>query len=67
MTKDNWFVYIKVLVLSAVFASIGNWINTIRAGAPVTPLESLPGMLLLFGAMLIASLVGWLMARRAKA
>ena len=26
-----------------------------------------PGMLLLFGAMLIASLVGWLMARRAKA
>ena len=26
-----------------------------------------PAMLLLFGAMLIASLVGWLMARRAKA
>ena len=58
MTKDNWFVYIKVLVLSAVFASIGNWINTIRAGAPVTPLESLPGMLLLF-IITVLGLVVW--------
>ena len=58
MTKDNWFVYIKVLVLSAVFASIGNWINTIKAGAPVTPLDSLPGMLLLF-IITVLGLVVW--------
>ena len=48
MTKENWFVHIKVLVLSSIFASIGNWINTIKSGNPVTPLGALPGMLLLF-------------------
>ena len=47
MKKTDWAVYLKVLCFSAVFASIGNWISTIKAGAPVTPLEAVPGMVLL--------------------
>ena len=58
MTKENWFVHIKVLVLSSIFASIGNWINTIKSGNPVTPLGALPGMLLLFF-ITIVGLIIW--------
>ncbi|MBQ9047615.1 MAG: hypothetical protein IJ120_06930 [Solobacterium sp.] len=49
MTKTEWITYIKVLVITALFASIGNWISTIRAGTGniVTPFAALPGLLLL--------------------
>ncbi|MBR2829535.1 MAG: hypothetical protein IKE68_03195 [Solobacterium sp.] len=57
MTKENWFVHIKVLVLSSIFASIGNWINTIKSGNPVTPLGALPGMLLLFFITIVGLLI----------
>ena len=35
-----WFKRIKCLVLVCIFASIGNFISTSKAGNPVTPLEA---------------------------
>ncbi len=57
MKKTDWAVFLKVLCFSAVFASIGNWISTIKAGAPVTPLEAVPGMILL----LVITILGQLL------
>ena len=57
MKKTDWAVYLKVLCFSAVFASIGNWISTIKAGAPVTPLEAVPGMVLLLVITIVGQLI----------
>jgi DUF3100 family protein len=48
--KENpWPMRIKILVLSGIFASIGNWLSTMkRDGDVVTPLQALPGLLILF-------------------
>lgn len=43
--SEKWVTRIKVLLFSAVFASIGNWINTRKAEVPVNPLMALPGLL----------------------
>ena len=45
----------------------GTLIDLCRMDAMRCRMLMKPAMLLLFGAMLIASMVGWLMARRAKA
>ena len=39
MDAAVWFKRIKCLVLVCIFASIGNFISTSKAGTPVTPLE----------------------------
>ena len=57
MKKTDWAVYLKVLCFSAVFASIGDWISTIKAGAPVTPLEAVPGMVLLLVITIVGQLI----------
>ena len=45
---ETWITRIKVLFLSAVFASIGNYISSSKANAPVTPLEAAPGLIMMF-------------------
>ena len=45
---ENWATRIKVLLISAVFASIGNMIATWKAGAIIMPWEVLPGLALMF-------------------
>ena len=54
MDAAVWFKRIKCLVLVCIFASIGNFISTSKAGKPVTPLEAVPGLVLL----LLCTLVG---------
>lgn len=48
MKKINWPKYLACLILSSVFASIGNYISTSKTGTPVTPLEACPGLLIFF-------------------
>ena len=47
MDAAVWFKRIKCLVLVCIFASIGNFISTSKAGNPVTPIEAIPGLVLL--------------------
>lgn len=57
MDTALWIKRIKCLVLVAVFASIGNYLSTMKAGNPVTPLEAIPGLLIL----LVITLAGCLL------
>ena len=43
----EWIKKIKCLTLVSAYALIVNWLSTMKAGAPVTPMEALPGMLML--------------------
>ncbi len=47
MSKKDWLVNIKVLVVSCIIATIGNAIYSAKAGDPVSVVEGIPGMLLL--------------------
>ena len=53
-----WFKRIKCLVLVCIFASIGNFISTSKAGNPVTPLEAVPGLVLLLVCTLVGCIIG---------
>ena len=55
MDAAVWFKRIKCLVLVCIFASIGNFISTSKAGNPVTPLEAVPGLVLLLLCTLVVS------------
>ena len=57
MKKTDWAVYLRVLCFSAVFAAIGNWISTMKSGAPVTPLQAVPGMILLLVITILGQLI----------
>ncbi len=48
-----WLKKIKCLALVSAFALIGNWLSTMKAGNPVTPMEALPGMVMLFAITVI--------------
>lgn len=59
--SGEWMKKIKCLALVSAFALVGNWMSTMKAGNPVTPIEALPGMVMLFaitvGGIAIARLV----------
>lgn len=55
--NNIWFVRLKVLVVSAFYASIGNWIYSSKAGNPVTPLEVAPALIVMVGLVLFAMFV----------
>lgn len=57
MNVAIWTKRFKCLLLVAVFASIGNYISTIKAGSPVTPLEAVPGMIILMLITLVGCLI----------
>ena len=54
---NEWFVRIKVLLISAVLVSIANCISSYKAGAMVTPLEALPGLMGMFAMILVSCLL----------
>lgn len=56
-SKDAWITRIKVLLYSGIFALIANWISSSKRGTPVTPLEALPGMIWLFGIIIIGNII----------
>lgn len=63
MNNNIWFTRVKVLGLTVIFASIGNWISTTKAGNPVTALEALPGLLIMF-AMTLGGCFIWEMINK---
>ena len=64
--ENKWVVRIKVLVISAFYASIGNWIFTKKSGAPVTPLEAAPALVVMVALVLFAMAVQSLLERIPK-
>ena len=64
--ENIWFVRLKVLVVSAFFAAFGNWIFTSKAGAPVTPLEAAPALIVMICLVLFAMVVQMLFERIPK-
>lgn len=57
MDAAVWFKRIKCLVLVCIFASIGNFISTSKAGKPVTPLEAVPGLVVLLACTIIGCII----------
>ena len=55
--SETWITRIKVLFLSAVFASIGNYISSSKTGRPITPLEAAPGLIMMFLVVVAGCLV----------
>lgn len=53
--KSNFAVKIKVLLLSAVFASIGNMINTGKSGNMMMPWELIPAFFMMLAVILVAN------------
>ena len=49
----EWIKKIKCLTLVSAYALIGNWLSTLKSGAPVTPIEALPGMVMLLAITII--------------
>lgn len=54
---SEWLVRIKVLVISAIFASIANAISTAKSGNMISPLESLPGLLMMILMVVVGCLI----------
>ena len=54
---QSWLKRVKCLALVAIFISFGNCITTWKAGAIVTPLEAIPGVLLLFFCAVVGHLL----------
>lgn len=52
--KDVWFTRVKVLLISGVFASIANWINTLKSGKPILPWEIAPALITMFCIICVA-------------
>lgn len=57
MSASVWIKRLKCLILVTIFASVGNYISTSKAGAPVTPLEAAPGLLMLLAATLVGCIL----------
>ncbi|MGI6357087.1 MAG: hypothetical protein ACOX2K_06595 [Bacillota bacterium] len=55
--KDLWITRIKVLVLSGLFASVGNYIVSVKKGAPIMPWEIFPALGMLFVIIVIGCMV----------
>lgn len=57
MNAQVWIKRMKCLILVSIFASIGNFISTMKAGAAVTPLAAVPGMLFLLACTVAGCLI----------
>lgn len=55
--KKEWIVRIKVLIISAVFVSIANFISTWKAGSVVYPWQAVPGLMLMFVMIILGCLL----------
>ena len=61
--KQEWAVRIKVLVITAVIASIGNMLSTWHAGAPIMPWETIPALASMFVIVILGCLADELMRK----
>lgn len=61
--KQEWAVRIKVLVITAVIASIGDMLSTWHAGAPVMPWETIPALASMFVIVILGCLADELMRK----
>ena len=61
--KQEWAVRIKVLVITAVIASIGNMLSTWHAGAVVMPWETIPELISMFAIVILGCLADELMRK----
>ena len=61
--KQEWAIRIKVLVITAVIASIGNMLSTWHAGAPVMPWETIPALASMFVIVILGCLADELMRK----
>lgn len=61
--KQEWAVRIKVLVITAVIASIGNMLSTWHAGAIVMPWETIPALASMFVIVILGCLADELMRK----
>ncbi len=59
----EWIKKIKCLTLVSAYALIGNWLSTMKAGAPVTPIEAFPGMVMLLVITILGIAVSDLVAK----
>lgn len=59
----EWIKKIKCLTLVSAYALIGNWLSTMKAGNPVTPIEAFPGMVMLLVITLLGIAVSDLVAK----
>lgn len=64
--SNEWITRIKVLAISAFFASIANAINTAKSGAMVSPLAAAPGLLLMFAMVIISCLIQQVLEKALK-
>ncbi len=65
-TKNVWAVRIKVLCISGILAALANFISTYKAGAPVTPLEAVPALLMMFAIVIVGCFIQELVERISK-
>ena len=63
---SEWATRIKVLVISAIFVSISNAINTYKAGAFVSPLRAAPGLIAMVAMVLVGCLMQQLIESHSK-
>ncbi len=74
--KEIWFVRLKVLLFSGIFASIGNWIATYKAHVAATdptkappiynPLQVIPALILLLIVVVLGCLIDDLVKAKLK-
>ncbi|MCI7795637.1 MAG: DUF340 domain-containing protein [Lachnospiraceae bacterium] len=57
MNTSAWLKKVKCLALVSAFALIGNYLSTMKAGKPVTPIQALPGMAMLLAITIVGSLI----------
>ena len=58
MEANNiWFTRVKVLCVSGILASISNFIFSSKNGVPVSPLESAPGLIMMFAIVIVGCLL----------
>lgn len=62
----EWITRIKVLTISALFASVANAINTAKGGAMVSPLEALPGLITMILMVILGCLIQQFVEKRVK-
>ena len=54
---ETWITRGKVLLFSGVFAAIANYISSSKTGAPVTPLEAVPGLAMMLFCVVVGCIL----------
>lgn len=54
---ETWITRGKVLLFSGVFAAIANYISSSKTGAPVTPLEAIPGLAMMLFCVVVGCIL----------